>query len=276
MPFQFVTVNYNNTSFTELFLRSLSGVLREDDRVVVVDNNSAKTELDALRVLIRSFVRETSHDVILVENDKNLGYFGGLNQGLGQCDTQTPTFVGNNDLVFDPDFLLEFDKLRFGEQVSVVAPNIVEKSGRRNNPHIRTKPGRRKILYFDIIFSSYVAFKSFMFLRKWLRRDQAGVSEPVERQRIWSGFGGGYILLPRFFDRLHQLPQDSFLWGEEVLLSRDVIQAGQEIEYVPNLRITHEGGAATGKVDLRRRYARSKAAYKLNRHTMMSVDYEER
>lgn len=274
MKFVFVAVNYNGSSHTENYLQSLQEISVPEGDVLqsfIVDNNSSESDLANVRdsVLRRDFAQ-------LIAQDRNPGYFGGLNAGLDICSKNEETIfiVGNNDLKFAADFLVQFKKIPREQDVLVIAPDVLTLDGRRQNPHVVTKVSALELVKARIYFSNYYVGQvtrclngTLRYLVNKLRRRGARrgpAYEPV-RMKIKRGIGACYILTPRFFDHHQRLDDRVFLWGEEALLSHQVEAVGGSTLYEPSLKVTHCESASVRFIQKRERYEIVKASYKIYR-----------
>lgn len=70
-----VVLNYNNTRFTSVAVRALTGQSQPPERVVVVDNGSSDDQLSELRA-------ELAGDIVVIELPENRGIPGGLAPGI--------------------------------------------------------------------------------------------------------------------------------------------------------------------------------------------------
>ena len=85
--------------------------------VIVVDNGSSDDSVDWLKI--------NHSQVIVIENDKNLGYAGGCNTGALAASGEYLLFL-NNDTIHNPDFVeLLADFLDLNSKVAAVQPKIL-------------------------------------------------------------------------------------------------------------------------------------------------------
>ena len=111
------------------FRQNLDALVPQADRILCVDNGSRN-----LRE-IREFVKEYPEQVRLVENGKNLGVAGALNQILDWGAQQGADWV----LLMDQDSVAEKDLLRqysrfLGEDTAVLCPHVVDINLPRREP----------------------------------------------------------------------------------------------------------------------------------------------
>ncbi|GAA0877272.1 glycosyltransferase family 2 protein [Algoriphagus jejuensis] len=115
-----ILVNWNGLEFTRACLESLRRVDFPDFRVILVDNASQNQESGRLN---REFP-----EIMLVENQENLGFAGGNNAGIRLALQQgfSHIMLLNNDTEVEPDFLGEM-MIHFSRNPSlgVVQPLIL-------------------------------------------------------------------------------------------------------------------------------------------------------
>jgi GT2 family glycosyltransferase len=263
-----VMTNYNNASFTRGAIESLvKSPHWAQCEVVVVDNRSAKEDVAHLERLKQEHPR-----MHLVLNRENAGYFPGLNTGIRYLRGHFPDLdlivVGNNDLVFPPNFI---DSIAASapllERYWVISPDIITLDGVHQNPHVLHAVSRPRRLIYDIYYSSYplaLAIRWFARItRPFTRRSDTDfhkVAGPIHM-----GIGACYILGPHFFKHFEELWAPTFLMGEEFFLSKQLRDHGQQIYYEPLIKVQHHDHASVDKVPSRQMWLVSREAHKVYR-----------
>lgn len=274
MKFVFIAVNFNGALHTENYLQSLADMaIPEGDAMeaVIVDNNSNEADLAKVRDSVgqRSFAH-------LIALDDNRGYFRGLNAGLDTYPKNDDTLliVGNNDLKYAPDFLINLKLTTYDKDVLVIAPNIITLDGRRQNPHVLKKVPAVELVKARIYFSNYYVGQVSSLINRALRAlirkvrpKKVSPSQAPEpsRMKIKRGIGACYVLTPHFFLHHKRLDDRIFLWGEEALLSHQVESVGGHTLYEPTIKITHCESASVRFIEKRERYEIVRASYKIYR-----------
>lgn len=266
--FWFICVNYNNFQATKNFIESVINLRREENeevKIIVVDNNSIKEEKEKIKKYIHSIP-----EVILIENEKNLGYFGGLNEGLKIVNDAKKSFViiGNNDIKFEISFIEKLKRINLYSKLMVICPDIITKDGKHQNPHLIKKITKFERIKSDIYFINYyltqiliLIYRPFKKLLELLRKNIS--SEIYEKtMKIRMGRGACYILTPNFYDHFNQLIDEVFMWGEEAVFANQIEQVGGEVLYCPNLKVYHEENASVSKLASKEKFYIKKASYK--------------
>ena len=267
MKFIFIAVNYNGFRFTCDYISSVQSIRRDSSDLVetiIVDNGSKLEEYDRLKAH-----SEEMENVQLIRLDENIGYFRGLNVGISRVDKgdDVVLVVGNNDLTFDEDFIINYKAIDLMDDNLVVAPNITTKYGRQQNPHVIDRVGKMEKFKSKLYYSNYYVGQAFKILnsvlKKLLKTDTKNFVNNYGQMKIKRGIGACYILPPKFFQFFDKLDDHVFLWGEEVLLSSQVESVSGTTLYVPTLKIIHHESASVAKIASRKRYNINKASYQI-------------
>jgi GT2 family glycosyltransferase len=267
IAFGFVCVNYNNSPFTRIAVESLSGGCGRPIPIVVVDNHSSDDDISNLRRIASDF-----SNVTLLLHESNVGYFGGLNLGIQRIRAKMPELthivVGNNDLLFPPEFERSLARNRLSiAEYAVVSPDIVTLDGVHQNPHVIEKISRIREFVYDLYYANYYLARVISRIARATRaftdrRDEErwGVGGP-----IYQGHGACYILGPRFFELFDELCAPSFLMGEELFLSWQLSRKGLRVYYEPGIRVVHQCHASVGRLSSKRIWEISRDAHRIYR-----------
>ncbi|SNA70475.1 glycosyltransferase family 2 protein [Flavobacterium psychrophilum] len=265
MKIAFVCVNYNNSKITQEYILNVLALKQHHDlKIIVVDNASESNDVKQLSAYVDQINKD---QVVLIKSDSNLGYFKGLNLGIkwalekGYNEYQV---VGNNDLVFSPDFLEVLKLKDLNTEVFVIAPNIIRLDGVHQNPHIVAKFTSLQKMYRKLYFTHYyigifVQFVYNMIRSKLVKEDR--INNDVEQQ-ILMGYGACYILTKSFFNVFNELDAPVFLMGEEGILANQVLSRNGVTLYCPDLIVNHHDHSSIGKVPSKKLYKFSQDSYK--------------
>ena len=270
MKVGFVCTNYNNSSLTRAAVASLcTGTKPDDVRVVVVDNESQESDVASLRDVAGEFA-----GVDLVLNPRNVGYFAGLNIGIRRMREMHPDVthivVGNNDLVFPPDFIERVRSHRdVFERWAVVAPDLVTLDGVHQNPHVLYPLGRIRKLIWDAYYLSYgmaAVVKQLARIARPLtvRKENVPGTDLYKRPGpIEQGYGACYLLGPCFFRHFGRLFAPTFMMQEEFFLYEQLRSIGQLTYYDPRFVVGHHGHATVDQMPSRSRWKISRDAHRV-------------
>ncbi|MBM3972600.1 MAG: glycosyltransferase [Planctomycetes bacterium] len=125
-------LNWRRADLTLRCLHDLLAVAAPALRVVVLDNGSGAEEVAALQRGVAAAAAHGPHAVELVALPANLGFTGGMNEGIRRAHAagQTYALVLNNDLRLPPDFLAPLvATLANDPQVAAVGPTVLHPDG---------------------------------------------------------------------------------------------------------------------------------------------------
>ena len=168
----FVTVNFNSSKHTIKYIDSINRLLRSDNciSITIIDNNSDLEDFQILRESVKHL-----QNAKLIRNKSNIGYFAGLNIGIANAAYKKNSLfvIGNNDLKFNPDFILELNNLQYDNSTMVIAPNIITLDGYHQNPHYISRMSTLRKLGFRIYFSNYYLGLIVRWLSSKIKKNHA-------------------------------------------------------------------------------------------------------
>lgn len=263
MEIAYICTNFNNSALTVSAVKSLRRAKGHRVRIVVVDNASRPEEVEILRRL-----SEEDGEVELIANPENVGYFRGLNIGIKASRTRYPDInwmvVGNNDLNFPADFC---DKLERQTGIfcshSVVSPDVVTLDGEHQNPHVISRISTIREIFYDLYYTNYwlgmFIYKVAKIFPRATRRgdeDQWQIAQP-----IYQGHGSCYLLTPKFFSQFDELWSPTFMMSEEMFLSLQLKQVGEQVFYSPEISVTHHWHGSLQDLPSRSRWNMARDAH---------------
>lgn len=216
-----ITVNYNGLQDTCAMLDCIPANLPSTE-VIVVDNASSNDEATVLE--------QHYPNIRVIRSSENLGFAGGNNLGIKAASGKYLYFV-NNDTEFLP-----FN----------VEPLI---SRMENNPNIGMVCP--KIRFFApprlIQFAGYTPLSAVT-----VRNHGIGCGEPDNGQHDTAhptpyAHGAAMMVRREAIERAGLMPEDYFLYYEELDWSVMIRRAGYEIWYEPASEIFHKESATTGQ-----------------------------
>ncbi len=260
----FICVNYNNSKYTIDYILNVLEIKQDlDVKIIIVDNASQETDINELDKFIFDL---KNNDVLLLKSSINLGYFKGLNLGINYINKVEYNFlvIGNNDLLFESNFIKKLSVKKFHISVFVIAPNIVRIDGVHQNPHIVNKFNFMQRLYRKLYFSNYyigcIIYFFYNSIRSFLVKEDRINND--KEQIILMGYGACYILTKNFFANYDELDAPIFLMGEEGVLANQVKAANGITLYCPDLIVNHQDHASIGKVPSKKLYSYSRDSFK--------------
>jgi GT2 family glycosyltransferase len=218
-----VTLNWNTTDVTCDFLRSIKehGTY-ENMEVIVVDNGSKDDPTNAFTSIYP--------EINLIRTGKNLGFTGGNNVGI-QAAKGDYLFIVNNDTEFTPG-LIEglIEVFEQYPDAGMVSPKF----------HYFFHKG-------TIEYAGYQAVNMFTGRNGMIGCREKDMGQYNEIKQTHYAHGGGMMVSRKVVDEVGMLPDDFFIYYEELDWSEQVKRKGYKIYYQPKSLIYHKESMSTGK-----------------------------
>jgi GT2 family glycosyltransferase len=258
--FHFIAVNYNNSEETFLYIESIRLLNKGNCKIVIIDNNSQKPDISKLEDFCRNI-----ENIVLIKNDKNIGYFPALNIGLNKIERSDDDYViiGNNDLSFQHDFIEKLDPIDLPDNIFVIAPNIIKLNKIHQNPHIIRNFNLIEKTYRRIYYSNYYISVILQLIYSKFKYIKGGSDRKAHDKiiPILMGYGACYILTPNFFKHYTNLDAPVFLMGEEGILANQVLRSGGVTLYHPDLVVNHMDHTSIGRLPSKALFKFSQISY---------------
>lgn len=224
-----ITVNYNGLALTEALIASLRARIAEPPQIVVVDNGSERDEAAQLR--------ERYPDVTVLRSEENLGFAGGNNLGIAAATGAYLLFLNNDTEVGDDTLHHLCQTLDEDPSIGAVCPKIRFFAPPRN-----------------IQFAGYTPLTP-VTLRNALIGfgcpDDGGFDTPHETPYA---HGAAMMVRREAVERAGRMPEEYFLYYEELDWSVRIREAGYRIAYDPRCTVFHKESATTGQASPLRTY----------------------
>lgn len=249
-----IGVIYNTYQETFRYLQSITPLLNYDISLILVDNSDSGKSSD-LKSKIAAYP-----GIQYIDTGKNLGYFGGANEGL-RCylrdHSRYPRWilVTNVDIVFTPHFFHRLNELDNTPDLGVVAPSIISKKWSSDyNPKILIRYSKGKLRFYRFLYSSFLIHNLFLlvaYFKKWLvgfrkGKDQSTFNTGQKERKIYAPHGSCLVFSQEYFTRGGTLNLPNFLFGEEILVGETALKLGLDVIYHPEMVIYDYEHASTG------------------------------
>ncbi len=219
-----ISVNYNQTAYTLAFLNSVftakTNYLLE---LIIIDNGSKENPETALK--------SQFSEIIFIRSEKNLGFAGGNNLGLAVA-TGDFLFLVNNDTEFT-DYLIDDLIKPFGDDLTVgmTAPLI-----------LYYEP-RNRIQYAGFTPINYYTARNACIGKGETNTNQFG-EKPYQTAYA---HGAGMMLSREALTKTGHMPENYFLYYEEMDWCEQVKRAGFNIMVNPKAVLYHKESVSTGE-----------------------------
>ena len=224
-----ITVNYNGLNDT----CALIDTIPFDEyslEVIVVDNASKEDEA--------SVISERYPQVKVIRSNKNLGFAGGNNLGIKAALGDYLFFVNNDTLFFR------------GARYEVRGAGIDSLIKRlKSNPNIGAVCPKIRFAWDDapIQFAGYTPLSSITIRNRPIGFGESDKGQYNEAHPTPYAHGAAMMVKKEVIEKAGLMPEDYFLYYEELDWSMMMRRAGYEIWYEPTFTIFHKESQATGQ-----------------------------
>lgn len=217
-----ITVNYNGFRDTCEFIDSwIAIVMSVSYEIIVIDNGSITNEALLLQAKYPS--------IQTIRSDRNKGFAGGINLGIEAAQGKY-LFLLNNDILIVKDTLPALiDRLASSHKIAGVSPLIRDYT----EPHTIQYAGYTKL--------SPIALRNRAIGRGKINKDDY----PARRTPYLHG--AAMLLKKKVIDRLGPMPEEYFLYYEELDWCTYMTMDGYELWYDPAFEVWHKDSSSTGK-----------------------------
>jgi len=218
-----ISVNYNTDAVTVEMLRSLQLITYPNFEVIVVDNASA---VDA------RYIAQEFPAITFILNPKNEGFAGGNNRGIEKAKGDIILLL-NNDTEVEPGFLEPIiDLFNNDPAIGIVSPKI---------RYYQTKS--------IIQYAGGTAINPFTARGKFIGTGEIDAGQYDEPHQTHLAHGAAMAISKRVFNKIGLLPEDYFLYYEELDFSEHAQRAGFKIWYQPASLVFHKESMSVGKMN---------------------------
>lgn len=251
-----IILNYRTPDLTIDCLASIEGEIRDDIRVVVVDNNSSDGSCDSIDDAIDrngwgSWCR-------LIRSEVNGGFAAGNNIGIRSIEAESYMLLNSDTIVRSGAFGSLLDVLSQRPDVGLIAPRIEKLNGELDQNTFRfVSP------LSELIRSANTGPITLLLRNFDVVLEPRG--QPFEPQ--WVGFAC-VVIRKEVLDQIGLLDESFFMYFEDIDYCRRAHDRGWKLLYWPEARVVHLLGGSSGvtkKSNLRRRppkyFYESRTAY---------------
>ncbi|BFM05365.1 glycosyltransferase family 2 protein [Halioxenophilus aromaticivorans] len=247
-------VNYKTAPLVVECLAALAGAGKEGAAisVCVVDNASPDDSLSVLNQAVAEHNWSAWVDVIAAP--KNGGFAYGNNVAFDHLASLhcSHYWLLNPDTLPGPDSLqVLLDYLAAHPEVGCVGSQLTDDDG----------SGQLSAFNFPRPLGEFVAASSIGLLIRLLPKLVVASHTMNQRGSVEWVVGASMLMRAEVVNRVGHMDEKYFLYYEEVDYCRKIHQAGFDVHFVPESRVVHHVGAATGISDLRRKQPPRRPSY---------------
>lgn len=235
-----IILNYNTQKLLKNCIESLvkAGV-NSNFEIIVVDNASTDGSVEELQKL-----KSKIPNLVIIENDKNLGFAKGNNKAKDIVSSEHVLFLNSDTMVEKGSIEACIKYMDENNKVGAMTCRIdlpngkLDKDARRSfiTPWIGLT---HLVLKLDRLFP-----KSKIFGKYWY----GYISENTEHEV--DALQGAFLLTrKKVLDEIGWFSEEYFLDGEDIDLCWKIKDKGWKIVYFPKVKIIHYKGASKGKFE---------------------------
>ncbi|MBR9647296.1 glycosyltransferase family 2 protein [Clostridium tyrobutyricum] len=218
-----ILINYNGYEDTIECVNSLEKINYRNHKIIIVDNASHDNSLTILK--------QKLNDCIIIESKENLGFAGGNNLGIKYALDHNADYIMllNNDTVVEKDFLYKMLKsFNNDNNVGVVGCKIMYHSN-------------KNIIWYG---GGYIDW--FRFIGAHYGMGQFDKGQYDDEKEIDFMTGCCMLIKAKVFEKVGFLPENYFMYFEDVDFCVKVKNFGYKIIYNPKAVIYHKVGLSSG------------------------------
>lgn len=228
MDISIIIVSFNTKDLLQKCLESITNSLKRlpyNSEVIVVDNNSHDGS--------KEIIKNEFPDVIIIENEENLGYSKACNIGIKKSNGKYILLLNSDTIIFE-DTIREMIKfMEENPKIGVSTCRVELPDGKLDPACHRGFPtpwasftyfsGLEKIFSKNIFFSGYhQTYKDF--------------TKPHE---IDACSGAFFLIRKKVTEEVGLLDEDYFMYGEDLDWCYRIKQKGWKLYFNPNVKIIH-------------------------------------
>jgi len=239
-----IVVNYKNENKTISYVKNELVKINISHIVVIVNNaanpESNKTLINGLNaqliedIAIRPNINEK---IFIVSHPDNLGFAKGNNLGAAfsnQYFNISHFLFSNNDIQLINSDVVEqlIKKIDSLPNIGLIGPKVLGLDGKNQSPEPYSSFWNRYIwIYWSTPFLSAKRKKSIFKL---------DYSETAKEGIHYKVMGSFFMVKSIDFMKCGMMDPNTFLYGEEVILSERLKAIGKKVYYYPNVAVIHE------------------------------------
>ncbi|CAH7078492.1 Glyco_trans_2-like domain-containing protein [Vibrio chagasii] len=254
-----VILNYKTYIDSYELMKSIyNNELGDEITVFFVDNETNEYELSKLKSAVIDF----GLDIHFLPQKDNLGFARGMNVGIDKARELKFEFVvcSNNDVLIPSTF--SFSELvapyQDDNNIAWIGPQITNLDSVTQNPLYLSDPfgsASRKKLIKSIFLLPFFG-RSIFILRGLLKHyfsrtrvefkvENEAVVDSIESGRVYSLHGSFFVLTPAYFSHYKNMDNNTFLYYEELILSKKLENRGLICYLNASIEVIHKEDSST-------------------------------
>lgn len=264
--YSLILVDYNSLEktieYAKLCLRHMG--VEGAGHVVIVENGTPEDPLARMAQEFGTFqdkqvpgLEQTVHyfqsgaqEIYYCDSGSNLGYAKGNNLGAKIADhfwQDEFYIISNNDLVFeqDPDLTLVNQIFAGDPSIGVIGPGVITPAGERQSPR-RWQSAFHRLIgnYWTYVLGVFLGSRVSQYMWDHYRNDTIQNAN----SGICAWVSGCFMFVrAKAFHQAGMFDEHTFLYGEEMILSKRLEAQGYHVFYCGEVNVVHKHAQTTKK-----------------------------
>ena len=232
-----VIVNYNVKYFLEQTLLSVRKAITDIPvEIFVVDNDSKDKSVE--------MIKDKFPEITLLENQENKGFAKANNQALKLAKGKYVLLLNPDTNVQEDTFTKVLEFMNTHPEAGALGVKMIDGKG------IFLRESKRSIPYPSVAFYKVFGFSKIFPHSKTFGKYHLGYLDENEVNEVEVLSGAFMLIRKEVLDKIGLLDEDYFMYGEDIDLSKRIIDAGYKNYYFPETKIIHYKGESTKKGSL--------------------------
>lgn len=241
MNIALILLNYNDYKTTIKYIEFVKKYTSINN-IIVVDNCSTDKSYEKLKSY-------ESKKISIIQSNKNGGYAYGNNIGIKYANKYfTPEYIiiSNPDVYFEENIItIMREYLDKNKDVAIVSPTVI------NNENSNMPIAWKRATYISNIISMSIILGKIFYFRK-----HYNVSHFTSEYSVVDVVPGSFFMINyNIFSEINLFDENTFLFGEEDILSYKLYEKGYKSVILNNIFYKHEHSVSINKtVSLVKKY----------------------
>lgn len=264
--YSLIIVDYNSLNNTIKYVLSCKEKLgmKGSSHIVIIENGKFEGTLEELTSFFGDYencdidgieqavykFRNDFQEIYYCCSGANLGYAKGNNLAIRIAESvwSDPYYiVSNNDLVFKEEIDLSLVSKTFDENdsVGVIGPAVITPQFESQSPRYWQSAAHRLIFnYWISVFGGIFGLKTRMYL--WNKYANDTIKDAKSGLCAWVS-GCFMFIRAKAFKQAGMFDENTFLYAEEMILTKRLQQVGYNIYYLKEIGVIHNHAETTKK-----------------------------
>ncbi|MFT4666935.1 MAG: GT2 family glycosyltransferase [Polaribacter sp.] len=223
-----ITINYNQLEVTCEMLDSIRRLELQPQEIIVIDNASSKSP--------KQYLEANYPEVTFIQSDTNLGFSGGNNLGIAKAKGEYLYLVNNDTELLEESITPLLQLFEENAKLGIVSPLICYHPDQHDNK------------------SDLIQYAGTTEVNPYTARNSTIGSQLLDEGQFTKAVPTAYahgaaMMIPRkVVDEVGNMPEQFFLYYEELDWCEQIRRAGYEIFVEPRARIYHKESVSVGQM----------------------------